>query len=229
MKALAIDCASSKMVVTAKNEDNIATLILEIGPKQSKELLPAIDFVLNKVELQAKDLDYTTLCEGPGTFTGLRLAFSALKAIELSFDIPIYAVSTLECYAFPFKSFYGKIISTIDAKKNQFFAAIYSKDEVIMNGEDSTLEKVCSFLKNDEQILCVGPDSKEFSELLKNKLSNENIIYFENQENSGKTLFTLAEKMIEQKKEPLKDFAGPQYLRKSEAELMLEEKLKSNN
>ena len=34
----------------------------------------------------------------------------------------------------------------------------------------------------------------------------------------------LQEKMIEEKKEPLKDFEGPEYLRKSEAEISLENK-----
>ena len=52
MKALAIDSASGCMTVSAKNDDITTSLSLDIGPKQSQELLPAIDFVLKKVDLK---------------------------------------------------------------------------------------------------------------------------------------------------------------------------------
>ena len=107
MKALAIDSASGCMTVSAKNDDITTSLSLDIGPKQSQELLPAIDFVLKKVDLKPEELDYTVLCKGPGTFTGLRLAFAAFKSIELAFNKPVYGVSTLECYASPFENFEG--------------------------------------------------------------------------------------------------------------------------
>ena len=132
MKALAIDSASGCMTVSAKNDDITTSLSLDIGPKQSQELLPAIDFVLKKVDLKPEELDYMVLCKGPGTFTGLRLAFAALKSIELAFNKPVYGVSTLECYASPFENFEGLVISTVDAKKDQFFAGIYENKKTIL-------------------------------------------------------------------------------------------------
>jgi len=222
MKALAVDCASSFMTISAKKDDDIVSITLDIGPKQSQELLPAIDYVLKKLDLTAQSLDYMVLCKGPGTFTGLRLAFAALKAIELSFDIPIYGVSTLECYAFPYKSFNGQVISTIDAKKNQFFAAIYENDKIIMEEQDTTIETVISFLDKNKCILCTGYESQTFCTLLKKTAPELNVISFSSAGNPCLSLFSIAEKMIEEKKEPLKDFEGPQYLRKSEAELALE-------
>ncbi|MGI5069601.1 tRNA (adenosine(37)-N6)-threonylcarbamoyltransferase complex dimerization subunit type 1 TsaB [Treponema pectinovorum] len=222
MKSLAIDCASNCMTICAKNDDNTATLTLDIGQKQSQEILPAIDFVLKKLELNACDLDYLTLCKGPGTFTGLRLAFSALKSIELAFNKPIYAVSTLECYAKPFENFDGLVISCVGAKKDQFFAEIFENGKSIMEGQDIDLKNLYSNLNTKKQILCVGFDSSVLCSLLKAMDSNLDVIYFDCQINTCLTLFKIAEKMIEEKKEPLKDFEGPEYLRKSEAELSLE-------
>ena len=80
MNALAVDSAASRMVIAAKKDDDVATLSLDIAMKQSEKILPAIDFVLSEVGLTPADLDYTAICKGPGTFTGLRLGFSALKA-----------------------------------------------------------------------------------------------------------------------------------------------------
>lgn len=224
MKALSVDCSSSKMYVCAKNEDNYSTLILEIGAKQSQELLPAIDFVLKKCGIKPSELDYTALCKGPGTFTGLRLAFSALKAVQLAFGVPVYAVSTLECYALPYTEFPGTVVSTVDAKKNQFFAAVYKNGEPLMDAKDTTADEVAKNIPEDETaVLCAGPDAREFQALLKEKLGvKQKVIAFFDGQNNAKTLFSAAEKMIAEKKEPLKDFEGPDYLRKSEAELALE-------
>lgn len=73
MKALAIDCAVTKLSVAAKNESNTIKLTLDVGMKQSEKLLPAIDYVMKEAGLSAKNLDYTAVTLGPGSFTGLGL------------------------------------------------------------------------------------------------------------------------------------------------------------
>lgn len=227
MKALAIDSAASNMIISAKNDLLTATLSLDIGQKQSQKILPAIDYVLKQVELESKDLDYTALCSGPGTFTGLRLAFSALKAIELAHNVPVYGIPSLEVYAFPFKNLNMQTISVIDAKKNQFFAAVYKNDKTVLEAEDTTAERVYGKLIKDEDILICGPDALIFSEVLKNIDSNLRIKFTSSQPLSTQAIFAIAENMIEQKKEPLADYDGPVYLRKSEAEIALESKKNS--
>lgn len=224
MKALAIDSAASEMIIAAKNENIKATVSLDLGQKQSKEILPAIDYILKKVELEPKNLDYTALCSGPGTFTGLRLAFSALKAIELAHNVPVYGVPSLEAYAFPFKDFPAQIVPVIDAKKDQFFAAIYKNGELVQQAEDTTAEKILGNLEKDKEIILAGPDAKVFGEELKNLDQNLKIVFTKFQPLATESLFEIAETMIEQKKSPLADYDGPIYLRKSEAELSLEKK-----
>ena len=222
MKALVVDAAASKMTVAAKNDDLKATLSLDLGQKQSQKLLPAIDFVLSEVGLASSDLDYTALTNGPGTFTGLRLAFSALKAIELAHNVPIYGIPTLDAYAFPFKEFDGLVVSVIDAKKDQFFAALYENGKAISEAEDTTAEKVAKKLDASKKILLCGPDAAVFAEELKKINESLNLTVYPSQPLCTESLFTIAEKMIEQKKEPLADYDGPVYLRKSEAEIKLE-------
>ena len=222
MKALVVDAAASKMTVAAKNDDLKATLSLDLGQKQSQKLLPAIDFVLSEVGLASSDLDYTALTNGPGTFTGLRLAFSALKAIELAHNVPIYGIPTLDAYAFPFKEFDGLVVSVIDAKKDQFFAAVYENGKTIAEAEDTAAENVAKKLDKNKKILLAGADALIFKEELKKIDSDLNLTAFESQPSPTDSLFTLAEKMIEEKKDPLADYDGPVYLRKSEAEIKLE-------
>ena len=46
MKALSIDCAVSRLMISAKNDDKIFTSIYDIGMKQSESIVPAIDYAL---------------------------------------------------------------------------------------------------------------------------------------------------------------------------------------
>ena len=222
MKALVIDAAASCMHIAAKNDDFKASLSLDLGQKQSQKLLPSIDYILSQLELKASELDYTALTSGPGTFTGLRLAFSALKAIELAHNVPVYGIPSLDAYAFPYSCFDGTVVSVIDAKKDQFFAAIYENGRQICEAEDTTAESVAAKLDKSKKILLCGPDAAVFSEELKKIDSSLKLTVFDSQPVPSDSLFTIAESMIEQKKEPLADYDGPVYLRKSEAEIKLE-------
>lgn len=221
MKALAIDSASSCMVIAARNGDNTVTCILDIGMRQSEKILPTIDYVLAQAELKPADLDYMVLCEGPGSFTGLRIAFAALKSIELATGVPVYGVPTLEAYARPYASFKGAVVPVIDAKKDQFFAAVYRNGKICSEAADTNPDKIIAALDKSEHVLSCGPDAKVFAEAINKKASEFDVSYYESEPCSAGTLFAIAEEIIAQKKPALRDFDGPVYLRKSEAELSL--------
>ena len=212
------------MTIATKNEYIRTALTLDLGQRQSKSILPAIDFVLKEVNLKSEELDYTALCEGPGTFTGLRLAFSALKAIQLAHNVPVYGIPTLQVYAHPFKDFDESVVSVIDAKKDQFFVAIYKNGEEISPAEDTVAEEVAKKLSDSQKIIIAGPDAEIFGGELKKLNPKFQIKYLSSQPVPTDSLFAIAEEMIMQKKEPLADYSGPVYLRKSEAELALAKK-----
>ena len=98
MNILVLDCAVSKISIAVKFNDKMITQIYDIGMRQSEILVPAIDDILQKAGITAGDLDFSAITIGPGSFTGLRLGISALKAIELAYNVPIYGVSSLQVY-----------------------------------------------------------------------------------------------------------------------------------
>lgn len=155
MKALALDTAISCIQIAAKNDDYLASLTLDIGMRQSEKLLPAIDYVLKQADLTPGDLDYTVLTQGPGSFTGLRLGFAALKAIELfggtkaadenssqaqkaggRSKIPLYGINSLDAYAWPFMDFDGIVLPIIDAHKDKFYAKAFLNGSEILPCDD---------------------------------------------------------------------------------------------
>ncbi len=105
MNGLAIDSAITKITISAKNDFHTVTAVFNIGMKQSETLLPAIQYVLEKADLTPEKLDYLSISNGPGSFTGLRLGFSAIKAIEMVSNAKLYGIPTLDAYAESYMDF----------------------------------------------------------------------------------------------------------------------------
>ena len=218
MKALALDSANTKIYIAAKNENKTVTTVFDIGMKQSETILPAIAYTLEQVKLTAAELDYTVLCKGPGSFTGLRLGFAALKALELANGTPTYAVMTLHSYAFPFKDFPQTVLSVIDAKKEKFYAAAYRNGKIFIPADDYEIKDLLEKLKDCGELLICGPDRFSFKEILKKEMPECPVFCTEFDIPSTDSLFAIAEEMRLKNAAPLADYDGPEYMRASEAE-----------
>lgn len=168
MKALALDTSISCIQVAAKNGDNLASLVLDIGMRQSEKLLPSIEYVLAQADLTPGELDYTVLAQGPGSFTGLRLGFAALKAIELfggtsangdclqdqkapASRIPLYGINSLDFLAQPYLDFDGIVLPVIDAHKEKFYAKAFFCGKEIIPCDDWDLRAL------EEKLLAFAP------------------------------------------------------------------------
>lgn len=223
MNALVIDCAISKLVISAKKEDLKCTCIYDIGMRQSETLIPSIDYIFEKLKLDPKDLNYTALTIGPGSFTGLRLGISALKALECSYKIPIYGISSLDTYGHFFKSLFPNVLTCINGNKEKFYANFSAEGKNILPDGDYNIEQILEAIQDFSEILITGPDNKQLYELIKDKLKTKFIIPDFNTITTD-ALFEIAEKMIEKKVSPLNEYDGPVYLRASEAEINLKGK-----
>ena len=223
MKALVIDCACSRMTVAAKNEDKTFTAIYDIGMNQSETLVPAIDSALEKAGLAKNELDYTALTIGPGSFTGLRLGISALKAIECAFGTPIYGISSLEAYAYAYKEFDLPVLACIDANKDRFFAGLYTKGVSIIADGDYDIPFLSQKLKDTPKIILAGfeKDTTRLKTLLSAALPSLEIITPSITTVTTEALFALAENKKTAGIPPLQEYDGPVYLRASEAEIKL--------
>ncbi|AEE16974.1 tRNA (adenosine(37)-N6)-threonylcarbamoyltransferase complex dimerization subunit type 1 TsaB [Treponema brennaborense] len=220
MKALAIDSAVSGITVAAVNDEKKASLFLDIGMKQSEKLLPAVQYVMEQVQLQPGELEFTVLDKGPGSFTGLRLGFAALKALELAFTCPVYGVTTLDAYAYPYKAWPGSVLAVIDAKKDRLYAALYRNGTQTHAPADAEPEKIRSWLDGEQPVLLVGADAAfAYRTLTEGYESELDLRYFGNiQASASDALFAIADGMRQNGEAPLAPYEGPLYLRKSEAE-----------
>ncbi len=213
MKALAIDSVSSILTVAAKNEDRIASLTLDVGIHQSEVILTMIKTVLDEAKLNPKELQFASLCSGPGSFTGLRLAYAALKAIQTAANIPVYSFETLTAYSKDFSWFKGIVLPVLDARRDRFYISFYEHETKIAGPLDINIEEIVKYLPEEKNVLAVGPGS----ELLRIKLHSINpkinCYCTPKNYNCTETLLTLGKECFDNSEKGIETFEGPFYIR----------------
>lgn len=240
MKAIALDTASTCISIAAKNGDMNARVTLDIGMHQSEKLVPTIAYVMEQCSLKPEDIEFTAICRGPGSFTGLRLGFAALKALEFSTHCKTYGVPSLDVYAYPFASWKGFVLSVIDAKKDRFYFSVYQNGNLVTGPKDVLPEEIDSLLSeiitkeatvnanNTSKIpfLVVGPDARYFKSIMNEQFPKLDLTLFDFglscMPSSTDALFEIANTSFtnnDKSLAPLAEYEGPLYIRKSEAEI----------
>jgi len=128
------------------------------GQDFSSWLLPSVERLLADSRLSLWNLDGYAVCSGPGSFTGLRVGLTTVKAWAEIYRKPIAAVSRMEALAaasselvIPRQPFTAVFI---DARRNQIFAALY--DESGVATESEAVIGIESFLCKAETICGKG-------------------------------------------------------------------------
>lgn len=81
MKILSIETAGSICAVALSEDDKlIKEEILDDGNTHSVKLMPLLDKLLKETNTQISDIDLFACDIGPGSFTGIRIGVSTVKA-----------------------------------------------------------------------------------------------------------------------------------------------------
>lgn len=68
----------------------------EHGTRHARNLMPAVDEVVERAGLRKAEIDAVAVSEGPGSFTGLRVGIACAKTLAWALDWRAVGVPTLE-------------------------------------------------------------------------------------------------------------------------------------
>jgi tRNA threonylcarbamoyladenosine biosynthesis protein TsaB len=131
---LAIETATDACSV-ALYRDRQFTVRHKVAPRRHNQLLfTMLSELLADGDLPGQGIEAIAYGCGPGSFTGLRIAASAVQGLAYATGLPAVPVSTLACQAYTAArrlDFSGgdTILSVLDAKINEVYYAIYRLDE----------------------------------------------------------------------------------------------------
>ena len=131
MKILAIDTALQALsVCVLQNSPDIQrqSETIQMARGQAEALMPTIERVLSKAQMDVSHLDRIAVTIGPGSFTGIRVGLAAAKALGRVCQKPVLGISTLAVLAAPLieKQQGDMIVSAIDARHDHIYMQVYT-------------------------------------------------------------------------------------------------------
>ncbi len=216
MKILAIETAT-EACSAALDIDDKCIQRYEVAPRRHTQLiLPMVDELLQEANIKVSQLDAIAFGQGPGAFTGIRIAIGVVQGLAFAHDLPVIPVSTLAALAQQFANEHDHVASAIDARMQEIYWALYKKDASgIMQLINE--EMVCSptdlVTVSDENWFGVGTGWKTYAEELQSKF-NHNLVGFNGDVfPSALDILTLAKPAYRQNKAISVEAATPTYLR----------------
>ena len=214
MLTLAIS-TSSKICSVALLEDDkpIKELNIDNLKTHSENLVPLIDELFKGTNKNVSKLDLIACDVGPGSFTGIRIGISTVKAIAEVKQIPVVSCTSLETLSYNVNS--SLICSLIDARNNQVYCGVFdSNHELIKDYMADDINVIINKLPK-EDINFVGDGAVIHKDLLKGEFITDNNIHASN---IGICAYNKYKKGFVE----TADAIVPMYLRKSQAERMKE-------
>ena len=98
-KILAIDASSGACSVALSHTGDVITRYIKSERDHTRQVLPMVDEVLTEANISLRELDALAFTAGPGSFTGLRIAFGFIQGLAASVNLPVIAVSSLAAAA----------------------------------------------------------------------------------------------------------------------------------
>ena len=140
MLILALDtCDARGGIALLRDESLLHAKPHSTAEDYSSWLLPTITGVLTSAGLTLQDIDLYAVAAGPGSFTGVRVGLTTVKAWNEVYGRPIAPVSRLDAIASESTGASPYVAAVFDARRNQIFAALYRRQAARLKRVDEEM------------------------------------------------------------------------------------------
>ena len=195
-------------IAISKDTELVGLTELNNGYTHAENLHVFIEQLLKETSLQTKDLNAISISSGPGSYTGLRIGFSAAKGLAYALNIPLITIDTLQALSNVVLQKTDKdalFCPLMDARRMEVYCAVYDTNfNSILPMQALLLDEVSIQAFNQHKsIYFFGDGMPKAKDLLQNI---PHALFIEDVVASASAMITLA-----YKKYMAKDFADVAY------------------
>lgn len=233
MNVLVIDTATRIEIVTVKAKEKFCDATSCVDISHSVTLFDRIDEALKGAGIAIQDIELIGVGTGPGSFTGIRIAVASARMLAQVLQVPLVGMESPLLWALAADAAAGDaILAAFDAKKGRVFGALYKKTgqeqlSAIVPPGDFYMPEILSAFDSSGALICIGEGIERFENDIFVKAPGSAVI--RDFMPSGIPACNFAEALFAREPDTYRDFSAvlPHYARKSDAEILLEEKKKS--
>ena len=120
MNCLAVDTSGNHLTILIfKGEEVFCSFKEDIGLKHSLTLMEEVEALLLKANLSLDGVDVFSAVVGPGSFTGIRIGVSAVKAFAYANNKKVLSVTSFDTLAYNSKE--SNVLAVIDARHDNYY------------------------------------------------------------------------------------------------------------
>lgn len=124
MNYLGIDTSGAPLAVLLRYGGRIYEYTEEnCGTRHSAALMPAVRDLLRSANASLKDIDVFACVTGPGSFTGIRIGVSTVKAFCFAEKKPCLAITSFDALAYDVPN--GTALCAVDARHGAAYVRLY--------------------------------------------------------------------------------------------------------
>ena len=139
MLTLCIDTSYKYLTCVLIEDDHIlSSYSEECFKRQSEEVFPILNEVFEKAQAPKDSIDSICIAEGPGSYTGVRIAMTIAKVIGEMLPCDVYTISTLRLYA----AGRNNCMVVMDARAKRVYCGIYDGEDIIKDDCALPIEEV---------------------------------------------------------------------------------------
>lgn len=125
MNLLALETSTERLSIAILRGENAFTRDVDAGQRHSELALPLLQELLTEARLTLQDFDAIAFGQGPGSFTGVRIACGLSQGLALGIGKSVVPVPTQMTLAAQVDA--AQVIVAIDARMGEIYFAAYRR------------------------------------------------------------------------------------------------------
>ena len=157
---LALDTSTSTASVALFDGERVLSETTWLaGREHSTRLLVEVELAFARVGRTATELTGLVVAQGPGSFTGVRVALSVAKGMAAGLALQLWGVSSLDVLAFAAGAVDLPVRAVLEAGRGRYATGLYQHGRAVQDARLATLDQLVDLIETPT--LLIGELSNE--------------------------------------------------------------------
>ena len=168
MIVLGIESATESAGVALASSDGVlATVEIARGRRHAESIVPCVQFVCERADVELSEVGAIAIDVGPGLFTGMRVGIATAKSLAMALGVPMVPLTSLEVLATGESTTEDIIVPVVDARKSEVFWAMYRRTdhgiELLRQPIVGSIDDlVADLMERDQPTVCAGDGAHRY-------------------------------------------------------------------